>query len=200
MCLLFGGAQFYLVAGRACHALPAGEISIMRSFLGLPVTGALRQQLQAYCAATPAGLARWEAADDWHLTLVFLGDLDTARQAALAPAVSTLCAALAPVRQPLSEPAPFPAPGSRVLALEGEPVPALLALQQGLLDVCRAQGHPVDARRFRPHVTLARQHAGRVPPMGPAQLEAGEVVLYHSGEADAAGRRYRRAACWPLGA
>src|SRR5690606_14543575 len=89
------GAQFYLVAGCACHAWPTRVFTVMRSFLGLPVTGALRQQLQRYCATAPAGLARWEAVDDWHLTLVFLGELAPAGQAALATAAAARCRALA---------------------------------------------------------------------------------------------------------
>ncbi|KAF0809520.1 hypothetical protein A167_01803 [Alcanivorax sp. S71-1-4] len=171
----------------------------MRSFLGLPVTGALRQQLQLYCAAAPAGLARWEAAEDWHLTLVFLGDPGAARQAALASALASLCARLAPIRQPLTGPIPFPVPGSPVLALEGRPVAPLAVLQTALSSLCRERGMVLDDRAFRPHVTLARQHAGPVPPLAPACLEAGEVVLYHSGDADAAGRRYQRRMSWPLG-
>ncbi len=171
----------------------------MRSFLGLPVTGALRQQLQQYCAAAPAGLAHWEVAEDWHLTLVFLGDPGAARQAALAPALASLCATLAPIRQPLTGPAPFPVPDSRILALEGETVGPLAVLQAALSRLCQEQGVVLDERRFRPHVTLARQHTGPVPPLAPVLLEAGEVVLYHSGNADAAGRRYRRRMSWPLG-
>ncbi|AJD48352.1 hypothetical protein S7S_09700 [Isoalcanivorax pacificus W11-5] len=174
----------------------------MRCFLGLPVTGTLRRQLQGWCGAGATASMRWEMADDWHLTLVFLGHTDSATLDLLAPAVGGICVQSAAIHQPLAGPAPFPHSNSPILALEGEAVAALLTLHERLQQACTEAGLTLarQEQRFRPHVTLtrARTRGTPLPPPAPLQLDANEVVLYSSERPDGEGRRYRPVARWPL--
>lgn len=186
----------------------------MRCFLGLPVPAPLRQQLAQWCAAAsteaakpeempaPEEQTRWEHHDDWHLTVAFLGHTDAGTMARLASAMERICAEAAVIRQPLAAPARFPTASGPLLVLEGEAVPALVALRTAVAPVCLQLGLPWEPRAFRPHVTLARQYpSGRaLPPLPePVMLPANELVLYRSEPPDAAGRRYRIHARWALG-
>lgn len=175
----------------------------MRCFLGLPVAAPMRQQLKRWCATAPAADICWEAAEDWHLTVAFLGQAEDTTITALLPAVASACAQAAVIHQPLAAPARFPTEEGPILALEGKPEPALVALRNALAPLCKALGLPWEARTtFRPHVTLARRYPleSAVPPLpGPLLLAADELLLYRSEPPDAAGQRYRIHARWPLG-
>ena len=99
--------------------------------------------------------ARWQGDDQLHLTLRFIGEVET-------PLANDIAALLARV-----QPAPFD------LALEGvgsfdkrgrvhtlwaglAASPDLLALQRKVEHACQAAGLPAEQRKFAPHITVAR--------------------------------------------
>lgn len=139
----------------------------MRLFLALWPDDAVRRQLASAQRAWqwPARAARVPA-DRLHLTLHFLGEVPDREACALA-------AALPPCQVPftlrLDRAALWP---QGIAALEPGSTPAgLAALHADLAALLRAQGLRVEARAFRPHVTLARRAQGAVPPPEPLTIE-----------------------------
>jgi 2'-5' RNA ligase len=89
--------------------------------------------------------------DKLHLTLCFLGDVARARLPELCASLAVPCAAFDLV---LNHFALWP---RDVAVIEPLTVPdELRALHAALKEALRGLGLPVESRRFRPHVTLAR--------------------------------------------
>ncbi len=139
----------------------------MRLFLALWPDDAVRERLAEAqrCWAWPRRTARVPP-DRLHLTLHFLGEVPEREARALA-------AALPPCQVPftlrLDRAALWP---QGIAALEPGNTPAGLAvLHADLAALLRAQGLRVEARAFRPHVTLARHAQGAVPPPEPLAIE-----------------------------
>lgn len=164
-----------------------------RLFIALGLTDSARRRLRAaFADCAPAG-ARPTAPANYHLTLVFIGDAS--------PAELEICrrtlAACAPATLPplwVEHIAPFPGPGSRLIAAHLHPSAELNALRR-----CLAQGTDTltgteERRRpWRPHITLARLPRGGQP-LSPQncdlRLEAGELGLYE-GVHSTGGYRYQ---------
>lgn len=154
-----------------------------RLFLALWPGAGARRGLQAWQAALrwPAG-ARPTPADQLHLTLHFIGAVPRERLPQLTHA---LARAFTPFVLHLGRFTLWRG-GIAVLLADDTP-PALAALHAGLADALQELGLPVDARPFRPHVTLARHAAGATLAEGadPApvawQADAGYVLAESAG-------------------
>lgn len=107
---------------------------------------------------------RWVAARNWHLTLTFLGNrsipwLEAVRAdlAALSlPPVATESVITASGLQVGC----FPDAKARIVALELQPDPPLLAMKARLDSLLKRHGCEPETRSFRPHVTLGRFERG----------------------------------------
>ena len=123
-------------------------------------------------AAALARIAEWRARQSWpagvrlappeklHATLHFLGEVTHARIAPLADALDAVRFAPGLMRPGQAD---IWAGGIAVLQCEvDEP---LVALHAQLAEVLRRRQFPIDARPWRPHVTVAR-HAQGGAPMG----------------------------------
>lgn len=135
-------------------------------------------------------------AENFHLTLLFLGDVDAAQVPAICAAVDGLTLPAAPLRLVLDELQRWQRSGVLVLAPQQTP-PALrqlvYALQQALLPL----GFTEQAREFRPHLTLSRDFRGEVPEASAAPeffLGARHFTLFESRKG-----RYCPLVQWPLG-
>ncbi|KLI63577.1 RNA 2',3'-cyclic phosphodiesterase [Aurantiacibacter marinus] len=106
--------------------------------------------------------ARWQDADNLHITLRFIGEVDRHMYA-------DILTALESVAMP-----PFPVEISGVGHFEGKrrstaiwarvtPSPGLAQLQHRIEMACRLAGLPPETRKFVPHVTLARLNSGSAP-------------------------------------
>ena len=131
-----------------------------RLFLGLFPDASVRQDLAAWRdawtwprSATPVKTGRL------HQTLHFIGDVERERIPELTQALSV----------------PFDAFGMRfghavlwphgIAVLEPDEAPAALSeMHAALAEVLHRFDLPVDARPYRPHVTLARRAGGALPP------------------------------------
>jgi 2'-5' RNA ligase len=125
--------------------------------------------------AVRASLAQWRDAWHWpgaaspvrtgqlHLTLHFIGTVDTAR---VQPLADALALPFTPFELRFGHPELWHH-GIAVLEPDHTP-PALTQLHAGLGEALAANGLPPEERAFRPHVTLARRAAkATLPAAGP---------------------------------
>jgi len=183
----------------------------VRSFVAVLLPDRVRAGLAAVGAelrGQTRGLA-WVRADNLHLTLRFLGEIEPMRLEQVREAVAAAAAAVVPFTVSLGGLGGFPSGRApRVLwasvAAGGEGLEVLYdALEAGLV----ARGIPGESRAFHPHVTLARARdsrgaggLGSVLGAGPAfgEVRVGALHLMRS-ELDPRGSRYSILAEAPLG-
>ncbi|OOC55685.1 MULTISPECIES: RNA 2',3'-cyclic phosphodiesterase [Nocardiopsis] len=151
---------------------------------------------------------RWSRPRDWHLTLVFLGEVGEDRLPALTDALGDEARAHQPLSLSVRGWGTFPPGGGRSSVLWaglGGDTEALGALADGLRAAAAGAGLPVEHRPYVPHVTVARSRPARdladiVRALGPLRSRgwrAHEVHLVESrvGKED----RYRTVRTWALG-
>ncbi len=142
----------------------------LRAFVGIPAGATLARGLSAVRAGFAGGAIRWVPAENLHLTLKFLGNVEEA-------AVAAMCSAL---RQALRDTAPFPvaarglgvfpdARRPRILWI-GLAAPDLEALAGRVERALASLGIEQSPGPFRPHVTVGRWR--RPEPRGPSLREA----------------------------
>ena len=99
--------------------------------------------------------ARWQDAEQLHLTLRFVGDLETADANELAGALSRIDAPGFPME--VAGVSHFEHKGRpKAVWARVPPSPRLDLLRQKVERACASVGLPRETRRFTPHVTLAR--------------------------------------------
>jgi 2'-5' RNA ligase len=145
---------------------------------------------------------RWVGAESIHLTLKFLGDVETERERDVIDVVESTVAGAPRFVLPIGGFGMFPnATGPRVVWVGCEPVSGLELLQDRLERHMESVGFPVDGRPFRPHLTLGRVRRGTkrsaVRALGPkmGELSYGtethvESVELMESELGKAGARY----------
>lgn len=156
----------------------------MRTFVALPATS-LSEPLAAVLDEYRNLPLRWTPWQNWHLTLRFLGDTDAARIPALGALLQTV-ARRPPSTIQLRALRWFPSERRRIalavtVADDVRLTEMQSKLERGVVDL----GFAPEARRFRPHVTVARAPRRRKAPAFaevPLELElpVTELVLYES--------------------
>jgi 2'-5' RNA ligase len=165
--------------------------STLRTFIALaleePALGAATRCLVALREGPLGAAARFVRPEGLHVTLRFLGAIDSELVPSLARAVAEAVAPIPPFALHLGALQIFPsARRPRVLALGLEPESPLAALAAAVERGVVAAGIAPDARAFRPHVTLARVREGRPFAMdgaqGPdaAEFTARAAILFES--------------------
>lgn len=149
------GSRATTAGARVLHESPA-----LRLFVALWPTPAVREALRARRDAIgwPAG-SSVVADERLHLTLHFIGAVPCALWPRLLPALRV---PFAPAVLELADPQAW-RQGLVVLPALAVPEP-LRALHAALASALTGLGLPVEARPFRPHVTLARRAAGATLP------------------------------------
>jgi 2'-5' RNA ligase len=171
----------------------------MRLFVGLAVDEAVKDMLERLMLRLRAkddGL-RWSTPDQWHVTLVFLGEVDE-------EARTRLMRELKKVRQPaptlrMERLGVFERAG--ILHAEVEVSPELLRLYEAVVAKVLQVGLEVEERPYRAHITLARarnkdgrktitrlRRAAEQQKLS-ARWEAAEFLLYES-QLSPGGSRY----------
>ncbi|HYO99297.1 MAG TPA: RNA 2',3'-cyclic phosphodiesterase [Pyrinomonadaceae bacterium] len=124
-------------------------------------------RLREAAASLPLKIS-WERAEKLHLTLKFLGEIETARVEALTRAASRAAGSIEKFEARLQDTGAFPARGNpRVLWLGlHDEANELAQLQERLEAECALENFPREARAFHPHITIARI---RFPATAPAR-------------------------------
>jgi 2'-5' RNA ligase len=138
----------------------------MRLFVALlppeETLDALREAVDAGRRHTPD--LRWTPVADWHITLVFLGEVDEERLPALSRALGAEAGRHAPFEAALRDWGRFPPDRARSSVLwagvAGD-TDALGSLARGMRRAASAARIEVDRRPYVPHVTVARSRPPR---------------------------------------
>jgi RNA 2',3'-cyclic 3'-phosphodiesterase len=171
----------------------------------IPPRAVARRLADAAAELAPAEL-RPTSAENVHLTIHFVGDVDPDAVPALTTALADACAHHAPIELALDAIAPGPPGRPRMLWATCEATPAYEALVNAV--AAAAARHAPRARPGRPgtpHLTLARLR-GRArlrewpdaKPLTDAGIHLTQLALVRS-ELGAGGPRYTRLATLPLG-
>lgn len=137
----------------------------MRLFFAVELEPALREPLwQASRQLAGRARGRFTARENLHLTLCFLGETDRLEEAQAA----MRRVQAAPFILHLGEAGRFPGREGDTWWVGLQPCPALESLQRALAQELRQAGFALEARRFLPHLTLARQV--RAPDFAPREL------------------------------
>lgn len=157
----------------------------------------------ALCAALRPEPRRMISAEDLHLTLRFLGWVDTDTRARLETMAAQTVATLPAPWVELGGPILLPSPARpRVLAFAAKATAALKRLAASLEEIATDAGVPPERRRFHPHITVARLRR-RPAPWPPAavvsrrRFRSDALVLFRS-RSDPAGVSYEPCARLPF--
>lgn len=182
----------------------------MRSFIALNLPATERRALQrALQPAQQRNLpVRWTEHDGLHLTLKFLGEIDTSHVAAVGVVLQQVAARHQPLALHLGRFGAFPSLRRANVLWVGVAADApLLALQRDVEDALVPLGHPREQRAFRPHLTVARTRRGAREPdvsrlvgqfdyNSAVAVDTVDLMLSHPG---AGGSRYEPLVKAPLG-
>jgi 2'-5' RNA ligase len=135
----------------------------LRTFLAVPLPGALQRQLQDEITRLRPLLpkVRWVRPGSMHLTLLFLGEVDPDQVPRLAQLVGSACRQVTAASVPVRGLGWFPERGPvRVLWVGLDDTDGVLGRLRGLLDGCTRQlDLPGADGTFQPHLTLGRARA-----------------------------------------
>ncbi len=185
----------------------------MRLFLALELDARERRKIVQATAlmreAAPA--ANWVREENIHLSLKFFGELSEWAPAALSALLAPVGLAHQPLELRVGGLGAFPnlrAP--RVVWMGVQHDPRLELLHHDVEGACDAGGYGLDARAFRPHITIARVRDGMKSADARALASAARAVRYAGTHRVAAlsivesvlepgGPRYTQVASIPLG-
>ncbi len=132
---------------------------MIRLFVALSLPDTVRRRLEGLRGGVPG--ARWQTAEQMHLTLRFIGEVDGAAFGEIRGALARIEAeAFSLMLQGVGH---FPLRRqARVLWAGAAMSPALMRLRERIEAAVTGLGFEPDGRKFAPHVTLAR-FGSRVP-------------------------------------
>lgn len=166
-----------------------------RLFFALPIAEGQRRDIAQWRRSLALRSGKPVPRENFHLTLLFLGDVDAAQIAAVCATVDNLVLPEAPLRLLLDQLKVWQR--ANVLVLEPQETPvALRQLVYGLQQALLPLGVAEQAREYRPHLTLSRDYRGQLPEATVAPdffMVARHFTLYESRKG-----RYWPLAQWPL--
>lgn len=177
----------------------------LRVFCAVELPAEVREAAAAHVARLrrdfPDARAGWVRPEGLHVTLKFIGEIEPERLQSLTRAASAAAWKFPPFELSIEGAGTFPPRGAaRVLWLGiGDASGQLASLHSRLEKACLAAGFPFEAKRFNPHLTLARlrqpkgahelSEAHRRSTFGPHNFNVTELVVMRS-ELGPGGSRY----------
>jgi 2'-5' RNA ligase len=131
----------------------------VRLFLAIELDPRERRAIRQATASMrkAASDANWVSEENLHLSLKFFGEQPDSAPAALQRTLAAVGAAHAPFDLHVSGLGAFPNLRSpRVVWMGVQHDPRLELMHHDVEATCAAHGYPLDARAFRPHITIAR--------------------------------------------
>ncbi len=125
---------------------------MIRLFVGLEIPESLRQRLAMLHGGVPG--AKWQSAEQMHLTLRFVGDVSEAMATDIDDALTTIRAPSFDME--IAGVGEFGGKMPRALWAGVRSDEELQHLHRKIDAILRRLGMPPDERKFSPHVTLAR--------------------------------------------
>ena len=156
----------------------------IRTFIALELPPSLRHELSSQ-AKLLAGQdkrqhIRWLPPENYHLTLVFLGDVDSASLSGLQFTLEQKLGSMKAVPCKITTITPFPFSRPKIAAALLECTAELRQLQTDVEKCVRSCGISIERRRFVPHVTL-----GRLKPYAGKSVDLQTQNILFTGVADA---------------
>jgi RNA 2',3'-cyclic 3'-phosphodiesterase len=153
----------------------------VRLFLALELDKRERRAIRQATAPmrTAASEANWVSEGNLHLSMKFFGEQPDSTPAELTHLLAPVVAAHGPFDLRLSGLGAFPnlrAP--RVVWMGVQHDPRLELVYHDVEAACAAKGYPLEARAFRPHITLARMRDALPPANARALALAARAVVY----------------------
>jgi len=153
---------------------------LIRSFIAIPLTDEIHQNLadfiQLHKLDTRTAGTRPVKPGNIHLTLKFLGDVESFRIPAISQCLEKVTSRLTPFSILIQGLGAFPGwrKRPRVLWVGAQPADLLQELFQRFDSETAAIGYPSEERKFSPHLTLARINQ---QPSNPVQRELLEKLM-----------------------
>jgi len=164
----------------------------LRTFIAIELDDTLKSKLekvQHKLRGEPiSGFVRWVTPSGIHLTLKFLGDMDSARTPHILSAVKTACAGIEPFELAVRGTGCFPNwkhPNVIWVGLVGQ-VQSVTLLARKVEEECAKLGFDPEERPFSPHLTLGRVRQDMAPPergqLGELvrRLDIGQIGVIHA--------------------
>lgn len=167
-----------------------------RLFFALACPATQRQAIARWRTSLGLRSGRPIAAGQFHLTLLFLGEVELPLLPAVLAAAQGVRTPVSRLRVPLDKLDAWRRPGVLFLAPE-QPPPALLRLAYDLQQAMQPLGIMADHNDYRPHLTLARDYRSPPPEAIAAPdflITASHFTLFESHKG-----HYLPVQEWPLG-
>lgn len=148
----------------------------MRLFIALNLDPSVREAVLSAQSELKgrSGSGNFSSPENLHLTLAFLGEVDSLRKKDLLDLLESL--PVLPLSLVLTGMGVFPRGGEGLYWIGMEPSPALLALAERIRSALAQSGFSFDRKPFSPHLTLGREvvlrpeWAGRPLPAFPSRI------------------------------
>jgi 2'-5' RNA ligase len=165
----------------------------MRIFLAIALDAEVRKVLEQSCKhlaqSTAVAQWRWTPAANYHVTVVFLGEVPAKGLAAVERAAQGTAVACNQFQCNIADIAAFPdSDHPKCLVAEVESCEPLLNLHRQLVTQLQREGFALQAQPYRPHITVARgnrHHPGALSLFGEypgidRKLSVDAVTIYQS--------------------
>lgn len=139
-------------------------MSMIRAFIALPLPSEIQRQfadIQRQLIETQAEV-KWDGSEKFHITLKFLGDVDSAQPPFIAKEVENSIGGIAPFDLPFVSLGAFPTVSRpRVVWIGTQQNEHVQGIQERVERVCSSFGFAKEDRPFHTHVTLGRVKGDR---------------------------------------
>lgn len=136
----------------------------MRSFIAVPTIREIQNKIAAIQAELISSAAdvKWESSDKFHITLKFLGEVETSTLEIISATVMDIIHRFPPLEICYESLGVFPNFNNpRIVWMGARKNQNISNLQAQVEDACEQCGIPKEERAFHPHITLGRVKGSR---------------------------------------